>query len=89
MREGLTGARYCFYPKIISHGRDIEVKHEKCMSLPGKIVAAPRWRIITVEYINESGTLIKTTLKGLEARVFQHESDHLDGKLIIKTEADQ
>lgn len=88
LRDGITGVRYCLDPKIVGHGRDIEQKWEKCMSIPGKMSLCPRWRVLSVEYVDETSTLRKVTLSGLDARAFQHEYDHLDGKLIIKTEAD-
>lgn len=86
MRDGMTSVRYCFDPKITGHGRDLEVKGEGCMSIPGTRVAVPRWRVLSVEYVDEQSILRRVTLKGLEARVFQHEIDHLDGLLIIKPE---
>ena len=38
---------------------------------------------ITVEYINEKNEIIKEKKDGFEARVLQHEIDHLEGKLFI------
>lgn len=88
MRDGLS-ARVCFDPVIVRHGRDIEVKREGCMSCPGVYVQAPRWRVINVEYISTKGVKIRETLKGHAARVFQHEMDHLNGLLIVKTDNDK
>lgn len=88
MRDGLARIRYCFDPKILSHGRELEFASEGCMSLPDTFVSVPRWKVITVSYVCEKSKLVKITLKGKDARVFQHELDHLNGLLIIKTEND-
>lgn len=84
-----AGNRMCFDPVILKHGRDIEILSEGCMSLPGLRVPVPRWRIVTVEYTNDKKNRVTLTLKGLEARIFQHELDHLNGLMIIKTDDDQ
>lgn len=93
MREGLTQVRYCHEPEITGHGRQLEMLVEGCMSLGygdrnrgGIFMRVPRWRVITAEYTDERGKRITTTLKGLQARIFQHEMDHLNGLMIIKTE---
>lgn len=89
MRTGMGFGEIYFDPKMIKHGRDLEVKREGCMSCPGVIVQAPRWRVITVEYTSTKGVLVRETLRGHMARVFQHELDHLNGLLIVKTENDK
>ena len=95
MRDGLSCFKYCFDPIILSHGRDAVIGGEGCMSLGfgdkergGIFVKAPRWRIVTMEYTNIKGVRVQETFKSLEARVCQHEIDHLNGLLIIKTEDD-
>lgn len=55
---------------------------EGCMSLPGVQVEVIRSELVMVTYYNEKGKFVKKALSGLEARVFQHELDHLNGKLI-------
>lgn len=77
---------FCFDPKLGRHGKDIVFADEGCLSCPGAIVSVPRWKIIDVEYTNEHGKLVRETLRGFNARVFQHECDHLDGLLIVKTQ---
>lgn len=54
---------------------------EGCLSLPGVSVEVPRAYAIRVLYKNRFCTVI-TKLEGMEARVFQHEMDHLNGILI-------
>lgn len=76
--------RFYFDPRLVSHGRDLVIGNEGCMSVPKFIMAVPRWRVINVQYWNENYKLIETTLKGNEARVFQHLLDLLNGLLIVK-----
>lgn len=55
---------------------------EGCMSLPNFNTKVRRWKKIKVSYINLNGEEIHETLSGQKARIFQHEFDHLQGKLI-------
>lgn len=87
MRDTGGTIRYCFNPEITRHGRDLVWLHEKCMSISmgaGNPVPVPRWRIITLKYLDEHMRPKEHTFKSLEARAVQHEIDHLDGLLIIK-----
>lgn len=70
-------------PVITEYSKEVDVEEEACLSLrsdfcPG-LVARFSW--IQVEYQNELGQKIRRRLKGFEARVFQHEYDHLMGIL--------
>jgi len=56
---------------------------EGCLSIPGLLAPIPRHRVIEAEWTAVDGTLRKETLRGWPARIFQHESDHLDGKLYL------
>lgn len=46
-------------------------------------VKVPRYRRIWVAYTNFSGQLCEDSLDGFAARAFQHEFDHLNGKLMV------
>lgn len=70
-------------PSIIRHGNDIEDSIEGCLSFPDRFVSRTRYRVIDVEYQDEIGRFFNRTLKGIDARVFQHELDHLDGICIF------
>jgi peptide deformylase len=56
---------------------------EGCLSLPGLLGSVRRPYEIDVEYIDAEGRKHRRTLAGFRARIFQHELDHLDGKLYI------
>ena len=59
-----------------------EVGHEGCMSLRGRDFLAERYTVIRATWKNALGHPQKKTLKGWAARVFQHEHDHLIGRLL-------
>ena len=56
---------------------------EGCLSVPGIRALVPRFKSIIVNYTDEQGNGIKTQLEGFVARVFQHEADHLEGKVYL------
>ena len=77
-------------PEIEWSGRDSETAEEGCLSLPGVLVEVARPVHVRVRALNEFGEPILIEASGLEARVIQHEIDHLDGVLILdRTSRDQ
>jgi peptide deformylase len=64
-------------------GSDLETAEEGCLSLPAVHVEVERPVNVRVSAQNELGEPITIEASGLEARVIQHEMDHLDGKLIL------
>lgn len=56
---------------------------EGCLSFPGVSGYVTRKDRIVVEGLNENGKVLRVEAKGFLARAFQHEIDHLDGKLFI------
>ena len=56
---------------------------EGCLSIPGIRALVPRYKDIHITYSNEQGTLVEAKLEGFVARVFQHEFDHLEGKVYL------
>ena len=61
---------------------------EGCLSLPGIEAPIERAANVTVKGMNLKGKQIEIEASGLLATVFQHEIDHLDGKLFIDRVAD-
>ncbi len=70
-------------PKIISKSTTISKDWEGCLSIPGIRGIIPRHNSVTVEYANRQGKKIKGKLTGFVAKIFQHEYDHLQGKVIV------
>jgi peptide deformylase len=64
-------------------GDERETMEEGCLSLPGVLVEVDRPVHVRVRAQDERGEDILIEASGLEARVIQHEMDHLDGVLIL------
>ena len=70
--------------------KDKESSEEGCLSLPGVGVEVERPVHVRVKALDEYGKPVLVEASGLEARVIQHEIDHLDGVLILdRTSRDQ
>ena len=77
-------------PEIEWSSRDEEYMEEGCLSLPGVHVEVERPVHVRVRAQDAYGEPIVIEASGLEARVIQHETDHLDGILILdRTSRDQ
>lgn len=77
-------------PEIEWTSEDLVTAEEGCLSLPGIVVDVERPLHARVTGQNPSGERIAIEASGLEARVLQHEIDHLDGVLILqRTEREQ
>jgi len=70
-------------PELEWAGREAETLEEGCLSLPGVHVQVERPVFVRVRARNEHGEPILVEASGLEARVIQHEMDHLDGVLVL------
>jgi peptide deformylase len=62
---------------------ELETAEEGCLSLPGVHVEVQRPARLRVRALDASGEELVVEAEGLEARVIQHEIDHLDGVLIF------
>ena len=72
-----------FNPSIIEYSTDTIIMEEGCLSLPEQFADVERPKQIILEYIDENEKTIKKEIDGYEARILQHEIDHLSGKLFI------
>jgi len=72
-------------PRVVSMGEEVEAADEGCLSLGAAtvVVEVERPTTVTVEAASPDGEPISIEAEGLEARVIQHELDHLDGVLTI------
>ena len=77
-------------PEIEWKGKETETIEEGCLSLPAVLVDVERPIHVRVRAQDGAGDQITIEASGLEARVIQHEIDHLDGVLILdRTSRDQ
>jgi peptide deformylase len=77
-----TGLYKLVNPRIISKA-GCQSMEEGCLSVPGIYIKIKRSRKICLEALDEHGSPQKIVAENLLACVFQHEIDHLDGKLIV------
>lgn len=70
-------------PEIIRMSETMAIEEEGCLSLPGLVVAVPRFTDITVRYLDAKGKPQERRLRDFDARVIQHEVDHLEARLIV------
>lgn len=70
-------------PEILWKSEKTVFGEEGCLSLPNVWLSVPRATDIVLQYFDPKGKEHEKKLSGFDARVVQHEVDHLDGKLII------
>jgi peptide deformylase len=90
-RTELEGAVAALVNPVLEwSSKEKETSEEGCLSLPGVGVEVERPVHVRVKALDERGNPILVEASGLEARVIQHEMDHLDGVLILdRTSRDQ
>jgi peptide deformylase len=71
-------------PVLEWSGTEEEALEEGCLSLPGVLVDVERPIHVRVRAFDEHGEELTIEASGLEARVIQHEMDHLDGVLVLE-----
>ncbi|HXF44143.1 MAG TPA: peptide deformylase [Candidatus Paceibacterota bacterium] len=84
-REGGGNEKFyaIFNPKITRVSSEKESVEEGCLSVPGILGNVPRPSKIILEGEDQNGKKVKIKAWGLLARVFQHEVDHLEGKVFL------
>tara|TARA_X000001036_G_scaffold317937_1_gene296343 strand:- start:456 stop:965 length:510 start_codon:yes stop_codon:yes gene_type:complete len=70
-------------PEVISSSEELKTYKEGCLSIPEITEEVVRPEKVQVNYEDLSGKLKTEKLDGLWATCFQHELDHLNGKLFI------
>jgi len=70
-------------PKIQKRSKKQETDEEGCLSLPGLFLPIKRAESIRLSCSTKEGKPVIIEAVGLASRIFQHEIDHLYGKLII------
>ena len=74
----------CFDPRIVSFSDEEIVMEEGCLTFPGLWLKVSRPDGIEVIYEDENGEKQEKAMFGLEARIFQHEYDHMEGTNFTK-----
>ena len=64
--------------------KSIQEEIEGCLSIPSVSLRIQRFNKIKVRYYNQDGKSIKKSLTGFMSKLFQHELDHLRGKLMVE-----
>lgn len=70
-------------PMISEYGTETDWMQEGCLSFPGKIKNIERYKKLKLKYYDKNFNEYTKEFKGLEARIIQHEMDHLKGKCIF------
>lgn len=68
-------------PEITKHSETKNSEDEGCLSIPEEVGTVERWSKIELSFFDEKFTKKTRTLTDFDARVVQHEIDHLDGIL--------
>jgi len=69
-------------PRLVSCEGGV-LNEEGCLSVPGVHCKIRRYAKVTLEAMDLAGNPLHIEAEDLLARIFQHETDHLDGKLIV------
>ncbi len=70
-------------PRVVAHSAEMVIAEEGCLSVPGKYGNVERFVDVVVEFFDLNGERQMFELNGLNARVAQHEMDHIDGVLFV------
>lgn len=73
------GPRIVVNPDIVNVSDATSLYEEGCLSFPGLYFWVSRPTDVTVEYQDQQGAPVQTTLTGWPSRIFQHEYDHMAG----------
>ncbi len=76
-------------PVVTARGDKVATEDEGCLSLRQVLVPVERPAAVTLEAQDLDGAPVRLELEALDARVVQHESDHLDGVLILDRTTDE
>jgi peptide deformylase len=70
-------------PEIVEQSDETEVADEGCLSIQGITVPVERSLSVTIAGQDENGDAVRYELEGYAARCVLHETDHLDGVLML------
>jgi len=70
-------------PEILEYGEETDIETEWCLSVPWIKWKVERPTMIKIQFQDEKNTKKSLILKWLQARIVQHEIDHINWKLFI------
>ena len=73
----LGRTRYVFNPEVLEMSKETVMLKEGCLSFVFVSIKRPKW--VQVKYEDEEGETKQETLHGMNARIFQHENEHMNG----------
>jgi peptide deformylase len=88
-KEGDEEATAVVNPDLVERSTNTEVLDEGCLSLQGVLVPVERSLKVTLAGQDLAGAPLRFELDCMDARVVQHELDHLDGVLMIERTDDE
>ena len=71
-------------PEVVYHSQEREVIEEGCLSIRGTFKQTPRSLTVKIKALDYRGRKFTVSATGILARVFQHETDHLNGILFTE-----
>lgn len=74
----------CFNPRIAMPSSERVLLEESCLSFPGLTVKVKRPQHVRVRFAGPDGQVRTHLFTGMTARIFQHELDHVEGKLFFE-----
>jgi peptide deformylase len=83
--EVMINPSYVPYLRAHEKSPTLTAAYEGCFSIPKTAGLINRYEAIVATYYTPKGKKVETIMEGWEARVFQHETDHLNGKLFDGT----
>ena len=82
------GALAMFNPRIVEYSPQTTYISEGCLSFPGLFFPVERAYGVSTEYYRKDGVKMSGTFVDITAKCFQHEYDHMMGKLYIEYASD-
>lgn len=83
LQDGSRQVLACVDPKIVKASSETVPGYEACLSIKGVGGRVHRKSWVEVSYLDSNGRPQVRRSEGWEARIFQHELDHLDGVLYV------
>ena len=74
----------CFNPRITHYSEETSYISEGCLTFPGLYFPVTRSYGINCTYSTEEGKMVSASFVEISAKVFQHEYDHMLGKLYLE-----